>query len=237
MRALAKQARLESFLRFSRLVSAFPAKSVPEWGPALASTGIAALDALLGGGVPRGHLTEIVGARPSGRTGVLLALLARATRQGELAALVDAGDALDPASAERAGVELGRLLWVRCGGDLGKALRAADLIARGGGFGLVALDLADPPAAITTRISLGAWLRLARAVEGSTAALVLLGAERRAGSFAALAVEIRPRRIRWAGKPGAPGLLRGISAEGHLLRSRGHGRARTARVCRLHFVR
>ena len=236
MRVLAHRPHLESLLRSPRLAFVSPSRAAPPW-PALASTGIAALDALLGGGIPRGHLTEIVGARSSGRTGVLLALLAHATRHGELAALVDAGDALDPTSAAKAGVELDRLLWVRCGGDFQKALRAADLIARGGGFGLVALDLADLPGEAIARVPLSAWLRLSRAVEGSSTALVLLGSERSAGSFAALAVAIRPRRIRWAGEPSSPGLLRGLEAEAHLVRARWWGRGRVAAACPLHFVR
>jgi hypothetical protein len=45
----------------------------------------------------------------------VLAALAQATQRGEACALVDASDALDPASAAAAGVEMGRLLWVRCG--------------------------------------------------------------------------------------------------------------------------
>jgi hypothetical protein len=45
----------------------------------------------------------------------LLCALAHATRRGEVCALVDASDAFHPASAEAAGVEMSRLLWVRCG--------------------------------------------------------------------------------------------------------------------------
>jgi recombination protein RecA len=82
--------------------------------PEMVSSGIAALDELTGGW-PRGCLSEICGPASSGRTGVLLAALARSTQNGEVCALVDAGDALDPASAEAAGVDLGKLLWVRCG--------------------------------------------------------------------------------------------------------------------------
>jgi recombination protein RecA len=82
--------------------------------PEMVSSGIATLDGLTGGW-PRGCLSEICGPASSGRTGVLLAALARSTRNGEVGALVDAGDALDPASAEAAGVEMGKLLWVRCG--------------------------------------------------------------------------------------------------------------------------
>ena len=71
----------------------------------------------LTGGLPRGCLTEICGPASSGRTTLLLAALAAATRRGEFCVVVDASDALDPQSAAAAGVELERLLWVRCGDD------------------------------------------------------------------------------------------------------------------------
>ena len=83
--------------------------------PEMASIGIPDIDALTGG-LPRGCLTEICGPASSGRTTVLLAALAAATRRGEYCALLDASDSLDPHSAEAAGVDLDRLLWVRCGG-------------------------------------------------------------------------------------------------------------------------
>lgn len=77
------------------------------------ATGIAALDQL-SGGIPRGALTEICGPASSGRTSVLLSLMARMTQANEVCALVDASDSFDPHSAEAAGVELKRVLWVRC---------------------------------------------------------------------------------------------------------------------------
>ena len=81
--------------------------------PEMVSSGIRELDALTGG-LPRGCLTEICGPASSGRTSILLAALARATQRGEVCALVDASDALDPSSAASARIEMGRLLWVRC---------------------------------------------------------------------------------------------------------------------------
>jgi hypothetical protein len=84
--------------------------------PEMASSGIPALDALTGG-LPRGCLTELCGPASSGRTTVLLAALAAATRRGEFCALIDASDALDPHSAAAAGIDLDRLLWVRCDGN------------------------------------------------------------------------------------------------------------------------
>ena len=82
--------------------------------PEMASSGIPAIDALTGG-LARGCLTEICGPASSGRTSVLLAGLAAATRRGEYCAIVDASDALDPHSFSAANVDLDRLLWVRCG--------------------------------------------------------------------------------------------------------------------------
>lgn len=91
--------------------------------PEMVSSGISALDTLTGG-LPRGCLTEICGSASSGRTTLLLAALAAATRRGEYCAVVDASDALDPHSAAAAGVELDHLLWVRCSDDLPQKSRA-----------------------------------------------------------------------------------------------------------------
>src|SRR5438552_198154 len=85
--------------------------------PTTVPTGIASIDALTGG-LPRGALSEIFGPASSGRTSMILAALADATRRQEVCALVDAGDSLHPESAAAAGMDLQRLLWIRCGQDL-----------------------------------------------------------------------------------------------------------------------
>ena len=91
------------------------------------ATGIPAIDRLLGGGFPGGRLSEIAGPLSSGRTSLALALLARTTRAGAIAAVVDAADAFDPASAEVAGANLERVLWVRAP-RLREALGRADKV-------------------------------------------------------------------------------------------------------------
>ena len=82
--------------------------------PEMVTFGIASLDALTGG-VPRGALTEMVGEASSGRTSITMKLMAEVTQRQEVCAVIDASDSFDPASAEAAGVELQRVLWVRCG--------------------------------------------------------------------------------------------------------------------------
>jgi hypothetical protein len=98
----------------SKLAAVVPASRLDvRPAPEMVSSGIPQLD-LLTGGLARGCLTEICGTASSGRTSVLLFALARATQRGEVCALVDASDAFDPASALAAGMEMSRLLWVRC---------------------------------------------------------------------------------------------------------------------------
>jgi recombination protein RecA len=80
-----------------------------------AATGIAPIDELLGGGLPIGAISEIVGPECSGRTTLALAFLASITRQGKVCAWIDVSDTLHPESAAAAGIDLDRLLWVRCG--------------------------------------------------------------------------------------------------------------------------
>jgi recombination protein RecA len=139
--------------------------------PELLPTGLANID------VPRGTLTEITGPASSGRTSILHAALARATRQPELCALIDAGNNFDPLSATHAGVYLPHLLWLRCQGAE-KALKAADVVIQAGGFGVVALDFAGVPSWDARRISLASWFRLRHAVEKTPTALIVVGDER-----------------------------------------------------------
>ena len=103
--------------------------------PELMPSGIPGFDAVLGG-VPRGAVTDIFGPASSGRTCLLVALLAQATAREEFCAVVDASDAFDSASAAAAGVALERLLWIRTGGNAEHALKSTDLLLQAGGFGI-----------------------------------------------------------------------------------------------------
>ncbi len=84
--------------------------------PAVAS-GMPEIDALLGGGLPVGAITELIGSSCSGRTSFALAFIAEITCAGQTTVWIDVADSLDPESAAAAGVDLSRQLWVRCGSD------------------------------------------------------------------------------------------------------------------------
>ena len=187
--------------------------------PEMVSSGIREIDALAGG-LPRGCLSEICGPASSGRTSVLLSALAAATRRREVCALVDVTDALDTVSAAATGVELERLLWIRCsqaagGGPLTpspkydargpksdarrprsdlrleQALHVTDLLLQSGGFGLVAIDLGDVPDAEARRIPLVSWFRFQRAVEPTATVLLVVAQAPCAQTCASLLIRLQ----------------------------------------------
>jgi recombination protein RecA len=78
-------------------------------------TGIDPVDELLEGGLPIGALTEMIGAECTGRTSLALSFVAQITKVEKVCAWVDVSNTLSPESAAACGVDLARLLWVRCG--------------------------------------------------------------------------------------------------------------------------
>jgi recombination protein RecA len=164
-------------------------------------TGIPEIDALAGG-FPRGALTEICGSPCSGRTTVLLSALASRTAEAEVCALIDARDSFDPRSAEAAGVELQRLLWVRCR-NIDQSLRAADLLIQGGGFGFIALDLSDVAPETVRQVPLNAWFRFRRAVEDTSTVLLVLEQESNAKTCASLVLRMSMKAAKWSGMAGS----------------------------------
>jgi len=226
---------LMSALRARRLdrtlTSALPGID-PHDEQAVGPIGLPALDARLGGGLPRGQLSEVVGPRSSGRTSLLLQIVATATTRGELVAVVDALDMLDVASAAAAGVDLAKLLWIRghvvtspglCR-DLNQrameqAVKALGLVLQAGNFGLVVLDTGEAPAHVMKRLPFTTWFRLQRMVEGSQTASVLVGSEPMARSSAGLTIQLGRKNsvlgMRFHGR-----LFDGLDVEARIVRAR-----------------
>jgi recombination protein RecA len=161
------------------------------------STGILEIDSMLGG-LPRGGITEIVGATSSGRTSLMLSALSQATNHQEICALIDTNDSLDPASAATAGVVLDQLLWIRCATKLEHAFKATDLLLQGGGFGLVILDLSDVPPKDTRRIISSWWYRFRRVVENSPTVFVVMTQESCVRSCATLMLQMKRELDLWS---------------------------------------
>ena len=164
-----------------------------------------------------GEITEIVGRLSSGRTSLLASSLRDVTQRGACAALVDTDQTFDPVSTARTGVDLRRLLWVRCGGRRDVALRATDVLVRCPGFALVGLDLGERP----PRLPLTLAFRLRLAVRRTGIALVILASRRIAGPGASLAVRTVQRRLEWAGPGRVPTRLARVGTGIEVLRCRG----------------
>jgi hypothetical protein len=207
------RAALESLLRARKLDVTLTTTAPWSGTPVdrLAPTGCIDLDAALGGGVRRGHLSEVVGACSSGRSTVAAQMLAAATSRGEAAAFIDACDTFDPSSADAHGVDLARLLWVRDSGDPARALKAFSLVVQAGGFGLVILDLADVPVAAIRRFPWTTWMRIARIIEGSDTAALLVGSERIARSPGGVTIALESSPAQWSGRGSRARLFRGVA--------------------------
>jgi recombination protein RecA len=104
------------------------------------STGSIGLDVALGvGGLPKGRVVEIYGPESSGKTTLTLQVVAEAQKQGGTAAFVDAEHALDPAYAEKLGVNVDELLVSQP--DTGEqALEITDMLVRSGAVDIVVID-------------------------------------------------------------------------------------------------
>ncbi len=103
-------------------------------------TGSIGLDVALGvGGMPRGRVVEVFGPESSGKTTLVLHIIASAQARGGLAAFVDAEHALDPAYAQKLGVDVNNLLVSQP--DTGEqALEITDMLVRSGALDVVAID-------------------------------------------------------------------------------------------------
>lgn len=103
-------------------------------------TGGMAIDIALGvGGVPRGRIIEIYGPESSGKTTLMLHLIANAQKAGGMAAFIDAEHALDPGYAKKLGVDVDQLLVSQP--DSGEeALTICETLARSGALDIIVVD-------------------------------------------------------------------------------------------------
>ncbi|MSO61220.1 MAG: hypothetical protein EXQ50_03875 [Acidobacteria bacterium] len=231
---MAVRATVEALLRERKLdrtlTSAIPERLGED---AVSPLDVEALDRGLAGGLPRGQVSEVVGPASSGRTGLLWAALAAATRRGESVALIDTFDRFDPPTAAACGIVLPRLLWVRgqavsktavaidpawlpgvraVNGPgtfvervIDRAIKSLNLVVQSGVCTLVAIDLIDVPATALRRLPPATWFRIERAIEGSDTAVVILAAQPVARSSGGRSVMMgSSRRGSAVGERGSP---------------------------------
>ncbi len=149
-------------------------------------TGSISLDIALGvGGIPRGRITEIYGPESSGKTTICLHVIAEAQRQGGVAAFIDTEHALDPAYADRIGVDVANLLVSQP--DTGEqALEIAEALVRSGAVDVVVVDsvaalvpraeiegeMGDSHVGLQARLMSQALRKLSGAIKASNTAMI-----------------------------------------------------------------
>ena len=206
------------------------------------SSGLAPLDALIDGGIPRGRISEITGRAGSGKTSIAASFASFATQRGEVAAWLDASGSFDPESMAAAGVDLRRMLWAsmrrgskdRCsplqkGAGLGvrSIVKAAELVLEAGGFGLVVVDFGEAVRSLTYASS----LRIARAAERSGAAVIAIAPWRMCGTFAALSIAASRAEASFSRlAPGSPVMFDGLAVDAMVARNKMGGTGRHVRV-------
>jgi hypothetical protein len=210
------------------------------------SSGLAPLDALIDGGIPRGRISEITGRAGSGKTSIAASFASFATCRGEVAAWLDASGSFDPESMAAAGVDLRRMLWASMrrgsardlrsplvkGRPVGPGMRsaivkAAELVLEAGGFGLVVVDFGEAVRSLTYASS----LRIARAAERSGAAVIAIAPWRMCGTFAALNIAASRAETSFSRlAPGSPVMFDGLAVDAMVARNKMGGTGRHVRV-------
>jgi len=164
-------------------------------------SGIAALDAIIDGGLVRGRVSEIVGHLGSGRTTVAARFVSAATRAGEVVAWIENSHSFDPADIAAGCANMDRVLWASVDEHrkhafdssgrfrryrFSSVFKAAEMVLKAGGFGLVVIDIGANSSPLPQSIA----LRLAREAERSGAAVIVIAPWRICGTFAALSLQL-----------------------------------------------
>lgn len=180
------------------------------------SSGIPALDGLLGGGWPRGRVCSVRtdALFSTGRTSLAAHTVTAASRQGLLTAWIDGNASLDPASLRAGGADLERILWVRGPLSFGQSLTAAEEVLRAGGFEILVVRTAArrrsfKPGRTRGESRTAAWIRLSRAVERGRSVLLALSDGAPDTIPGSVPLKVDASRSHWAGTTGLSSLLLG----------------------------
>jgi len=139
------------------------------------------------------------------RVRMLVSLLANASQE-HFCALVDASDTFDPTLGAATGMNLARLLWVRCGKNksqlkpLEQAFKVTDILLQSGGFGLIIVDLGSIAERLVRGIPLSSWFRFSRVVEKQSTALVFIEQQAHATSCAGLVLRMTTDPATFSGR-------------------------------------
>jgi hypothetical protein len=149
---------------------------------------------------------------------MLLHLLSKLTREGEVCAVVDSANSFDPRSAVLAGIVLDNLLWVRCDGELENAFTAADYLVQAKGFGLIWLNLVGLSRSKLRMVPRTYWYRYRNRIKETPTLFIVTAEDPVAGSASQQSFALERKGTVWSGR-GRFKLLRELDVD---WRSRKH---------------
>ncbi|MDB6095562.1 MAG: hypothetical protein JWM32_3124 [Verrucomicrobia bacterium] len=170
----------KSIAELRTLVAAWTPAPVARSGDGIA-TGVASIDEALGGGLPRGRVTELVSALPSSGGELVFASILKATRASRLrVALIDAADGFAPRTF--APDLLRHLVWVRAK-SVTEAVACFDVLVRDGNYAVIVFDVRNVAPRALKQQPASAWHRLRLASEQNAGAVLI---QTRVGFFPAV---------------------------------------------------
>ena len=161
-------------------------------------TGIASFDRMTGGLV-KGGICEVSGEDGAGKRGLAVSLLASAAVRNGLCAVVDGTDGFDPVSAEENGAVLEKTLWVRCGGDVTKAIMSAEHLVQSRLFEIVWLDLGGFSEETLNSLPGSYWYKFKVGLQGARTTLVVTAGSPRVRSAAHQSLRLSKEKADWSG--------------------------------------
>jgi len=147
----------------------------------------------------RGSLAEVFGEPSSGKTAYVNAVLSKFTQEGEICVVIDTSDSFDPDSARSSGIILENLLWIRCGGDIEKAMKAADLLVQAKGFGAVWINFSNVNRGQLSYVPNSFWYRFRTLVRESPTILLVTAKDSLLGSSAKSSFSLTQNHCVWKG--------------------------------------
>jgi hypothetical protein len=142
----------------------------------------------------------VSGSPSSGKTSLCTYILARATQQGEVCAVVDFAHSFHPDSAFACGVQLDRVLWIRCKCNPEYTMKTADLLLHAGGFGIVLLNLSEISTKILNRIPISYWYRFQKAIQNTPTVLLVCSHAPQAKAASRDSITCRTTSFAWMGQ-------------------------------------
>jgi recombination protein RecA len=148
----------------------------------------------------RGAMTEIIGPASSGKSSLVLSVLAQLTQRGEICAVVDVCQGFDPLSAAANGVVLDNLLWIKGGNSLEKSFKAAGYLAQAKGFGAIWLNLSGAESKSLRTIPNSYWYRFRNLVKETPTLFLVTAPEVVIGPATIYSFLLSRPSTRWSGK-------------------------------------